>query len=197
VNAVFLAGLVVAGRRCVVLGGDVDALARARALADAGGHVVVVSEHVGPDLKAMAAARELEWLSHEPRVVDADGAFLVVNTLRDETLSAALLARAEAGGGFLLCCVDQPAYSTFTHAATLRRGPLQIAVTTNGEAPMLASRIRAALERGLGPEFKRFVERVVRLRRDSDRSARRDVMERALDGFELDVRVRLPAESDE
>jgi siroheme synthase-like protein len=197
VSAVFLAGLVVAGRRCVVFGEDLDASARARELAAAGAEVVVVAERAVDDLEAPLARGGIRWVRRAPRVEDADGAFLVVSTVRDdESWSAALFDRAIAPGGPLLCCIDQPAYCTFTHVASVRRGPMQIGIATDGAVPLLASRLRLALDRALGPDFTAFVDRLATLREATKPEQRRAVLEHALEQFRFDAQYVLPPPDD-
>lgn len=118
--------------------------------------------------------------------------FLVFSALRDEAASRALFALAERDR-FLLCCVDQPAYSNFTNVAFGRCGPLAYGIASGGAAPALAKRVREDLARGLGPELADFAEHLADLRARTAPEARRGVMREALEGFGLDVRVRFPA----
>jgi siroheme synthase-like protein len=161
-------------------------------LAQAGGHVEIVAREVIDDIAADARNGTVRWLAEEPRLDDAAGAFVVVNAIRDEAWSRALFAGAVAPGGYLLCCIDQPDYCTFTNVATVRRGPLQIGIATNGAAPMLAARMREALSSALDDEFTRFVEHLAALREESEPGERRERMTRALAQFAMDVKVTLP-----
>lgn len=56
--------------------------------------------------------------------------------------------------------VDRPAACDVILPSVLRRGPLQIAVSTGGRSPALAREIRKRLERVIGPEYAQLVERV-------------------------------------
>jgi siroheme synthase-like protein len=188
----FLAGLLVDGRRCVVVGGNREAADKAARLVDAGARVRVVAERVEPALAQMAATGALEWCARAVRDEDLEGAFLVVSTPRDEELSARLYARACAPGGFLLCCVDQPAWCTFTNVAVVRRGPLQIGIASGGGAPMLAARIRRALEEQLGHDLSAFAARLAALRAATPPAKRRAVMSRALEGFAWVLSYAIP-----
>jgi precorrin-2 dehydrogenase/sirohydrochlorin ferrochelatase len=55
--------------------------------------------------------------------------------------------------GILLNVVDDPESSTFISPASLRRGDLQIAISTGGASPSVARKIRQRLERQFGPEY--------------------------------------------
>ena len=63
--------------------------------------------------------------------------------------------------------VDRPAQCDFIAPSVLRRGDLQIAVSTGGRSPALAREIRRRLERVIGPEYADLVERVGRARRSA------------------------------
>src|SRR6266404_5255404 len=71
--------------------------------------------------------------------------------------------------GLLQCgarvnAVDRPARCDFIYGSVLRRGELQIAVSTGGRAPALAREIRRRLEPVVGAEYAALVERVGRAR---------------------------------
>src|SRR6266545_2505258 len=161
----FLAGLIVEGRRCVVFGGNAEALEKTRRLCAAGGKVTVIATKVLPPLEELAREKVIRWLPRASRDKDTNGAFLVVSVDRDPARAAALYASARGKPGFLLCCVDQPKYCTFTNLALVRRGALQIGIATSGVAPILAAKIRAALESQLGNDLSAFVSRLAALRK--------------------------------
>ncbi len=191
-NPVFLAGLVLAGRRSVLFGGDAEADAKCEALVDANADVTVVTESAGPVITAMAASSRITWRREKPSIAHADGAFLVMSTIRDEDWSAALFARATARDGFLLCCLDQPAYCTFTNVATVRRGTMRIGIGSDGNAPLLARRMREALSSAMDDAFVAFADRLAALRARTDPARRREVVTEAMRGFAMDVRFTLP-----
>jgi len=196
VSEAFVAGIVVRGRRCVVLGDDAEAADKSRKLLDAGARVELFSEQPGEALRGLLGENRAE-LTHHARPCDdrseLEGALVVVLTHRDEARAAALYARASASPhAFLLCAIDDPAHCTLVNVALVRRGPLQIAVASAGRAPALAARLRRELDAQLGDDFARFAERLALLRERTPREARRAVMERALTGFSLVLRYTLP-----
>jgi siroheme synthase-like protein len=83
-----------------------------------------------------------------------------------------------------LCnAVDDPPNCDFYYPAVVRRGSLQIAISTGGESPSLAARLRAELERQFGPEYGAWVKRLGRkragiLRRVLDPGKRREILGR-------------------
>ena len=111
----------------------------------------------------------------------------------DDALCASLEARARRGE-FLLACFDSR-HGAVEMPAVVRRGRLQVAVSTSGASPGLSARLRQELE-GLFPgSISRFVERLAALRASlaglspSDRAER---MKRAVAGVEIEGRLKLP-----
>jgi siroheme synthase-like protein len=67
----------------------------------------------------------------------------------------------------VLCnAVDDPEHCDFFYPAVVRRGLLQIAISTNGRAPALAARLRKELEEQFGHDWSSWVEHVGKLRRE-------------------------------
>jgi siroheme synthase-like protein len=142
---------------------------------------------------AGASVLTLERFSDE----DLQGARMVMLTAHDPA-QAARVAEAARRAGALVWCADDPAHSDFAMPAVARVGSARLAISTGGAAPALASRLRVELEEQLGDEFARFVERLAQLRADVQRdepdfAQRRELLNRALDGFAIEVRLRYPA----
>jgi precorrin-2 dehydrogenase/sirohydrochlorin ferrochelatase len=73
---------------------------------------------------------------------------------------------------------DVPALCTFITPAVLTRGPLQIAVSTEGASPAMAKRIIERLERLFGPEYGLALD-VLRAARHHLKSTEPDIRTRA------------------
>ncbi|TAM75552.1 hypothetical protein EPN44_08885 [bacterium] len=172
-------GLNVRERRCVVIGDDAEAREKGAAL--------------------QAAGAEVAYLRHPSQVGEqmvAD-AFVVISTPQDETLSSRLLAYAERHK-FLLCCIDQPAYSTVAMQAIVESGPVRVAISTGSVSPTVAATLQRALARALDARFARFMLRLQALRRrvrrsDAGPTLRRRHMREAAAEFTVEVSVRYPA----
>jgi siroheme synthase-like protein len=142
-----------AGRRCVVVGGGEVATRKASRLSQAGAEVVVVSPRVGPELEGMGVGiwhRPYEYGDLE----DADLAFAAT----DSREVNAAVAREANERGVLINVADRPSEGDFAVPSTLRRGGLQVAVSTGGASPTLARRIKDHLEENFGPEWADLVE---------------------------------------
>lgn len=193
--ATFMVALAVAGRRCTVVGGDEETARRARALA-AEGADVVVRWHETTDV---LAALELEGISVELGPIDAEavvsGSFVTVLAPQDRALASALFSVANRTGR-LLCSVDQPEFCTFAHVAISRAGPVRVGISTGGEAPLLARRMREGLDRAFSSEFSAYATRVSRVRMASPPGTRHAATAPLLDGFELTVSIKIPPDRD-
>jgi len=145
-----------AGRRCVVIGGDETAAAKARACVEAGGDVTVIAPELVPDLARAVATGEADHLARAYQPGDLAGAFLAYASTRDAGLVARLRADAERER-VLLNVADTPDACTFIAPAVLVRGELQVAVGTGGASPGLASRVRGEIAQVVGPEYGTLV----------------------------------------
>ncbi len=143
------------GRRCVVVGGGGVAGRKARKLLQARAEVVVVSPEVGPELESVA----VEVHRRPYRSGDLEGAFLAFAATDAREVNAAVAEEA-AERGIPVNVADRPAEGDFALPSTLRRGRLQVAVSTGGASPTLARGIRDQLEALFGPEWSGLVERL-------------------------------------
>ena len=134
---------------------------KARKLLQARAEVVVVSPEVEPELESMAIA--VRRRPYEEG--DLDGAFLAFAATDRREVNAAVAREARARG-IPVNVADEPSEGDFALPSTLRRGQLQVAVSTGGASPALARRIRRELEGVLGPEWAGVVAALQRARRD-------------------------------
>jgi precorrin-2 dehydrogenase/sirohydrochlorin ferrochelatase len=154
----------VAGRRCVVVGGGEVAARKVASLLEAQGRVTVVAPRLVPELAERVVRGEIEHCRRAYRRGDLTGAVLAYAATDDEALHAPLARDAEAAG-VPLNVVDRPQWCSFIVPSVARRGDLTVAVSTGGGSPALARRVRADVERALGPEYERALEVLARLRR--------------------------------
>ena len=155
----FAAFLDLRGRRCLVVGGGAVGERKVQDLLRSGADVTVVSPRLTPDLAALA---RVGLITHRPRPfrrADVRGARLVIAATGAPSVDAAVAAEARRRRA-LVNVVDRPAECDVILPSVLRRGPLQIAVSTGGRSPALAREIRRRLERVIGPEYAALVERV-------------------------------------
>jgi uroporphyrin-III C-methyltransferase/precorrin-2 dehydrogenase/sirohydrochlorin ferrochelatase len=144
------------GRRAVVVGGGAVAEAKVGPLVDAGATLTVVAPALTPGLALRAREGGLAHLPRAYAAGDLEGAYLAIAATDDPDVNHAVHAEAESGG-VLINVVDDPPYCGFILPSILRRGDLVVAVSTSGNAPALAVRIRERIERELGDEYARFL----------------------------------------
>jgi precorrin-2 dehydrogenase/sirohydrochlorin ferrochelatase len=129
-------------------------------LLQAGAEVIVVSPEVRPELASM----DVE-IQHRPyEYGDLDGANLAFTATGSREVNAAVAEEAKRRG-VPINVADRPSEGDFAVPSTLRRGGLQVAVSTGGASPTLARRIRGELEAVFGPEWAGVVEKFDAARR--------------------------------
>ncbi|EJN36457.1 uroporphyrin-III C-methyltransferase [Pseudomonas sp. GM84] len=133
------------GGRVLVVGGGEIALRKARLLADAGAALRVVAPDVDGQLAALAREGGGEVLVRGYRADDLVGCRLVIAATDDSGLNAQVSADAQALS-LPVNVVDAPALCTVIFPAIVDRSPLVVAVSSGGDAPVLARLIRAKLE---------------------------------------------------
>jgi len=133
------------GGRVLVVGGGEIALRKARLLADAGAALRVVAPEVDGQLAALAREGGGEVLVRGYQAADLVGCRLVIAATDDPGLNAQVSADAQARN-LPVNVVDAPALCTVIFPAIVDRSPLVVAVSSGGDAPVLARLIRAKLE---------------------------------------------------
>ena len=124
------------GRTCVVFGSGPMAEEKTAALLDAGAVVRSVTE--------------------TPRSTDLDGAFLAISTLMDSTLNH-MLFEESGRRGVLFNALDDPPNCQFYFPAVHRQGALVVALSTSGQCPALAVRLKEKMVAWIGPEYGEFL----------------------------------------
>jgi precorrin-2 dehydrogenase / sirohydrochlorin ferrochelatase len=130
-----------AGRRAVVAGAGPVALRKARGLLEAGALVTVVAPEWEPEFEDLPVRR----LRRRFRASDLDGAVLAFAATNDRRVNRRVGEEARKRG-ILVNVADAPEECCFIVPARVRRGGMQIAVSTGGRSPRLAAELRRRLE---------------------------------------------------
>ena len=163
--ALFPAFIKLAGRSCLVVGAGSVAEAKLTSLLEAGAHVTVVAPRATEGVAALAAGRKIRWLPRKFAPEDLGRVFLVIAATSDPKVNRSVFVEAQKRG--ILCnSVDDPPHCDFYFPAVVRRGPLQIAVSTSGESPALAQRIRREIEDSLDESVGAWVDEIGERRRE-------------------------------
>jgi precorrin-2 dehydrogenase/sirohydrochlorin ferrochelatase len=153
------------GRRCVVVGAGRIAIGKIATLLRAGAQVTVISPEAEATVRRYATRRRLVWRRREFLPSDVANAFLVIAASNSAATNQAVF-RACTRRGVLCNAVDDPEHCDFFYPAVIRRGPLQIAISTAGCSPALARRLRRDLQQQFGPEYASWVRQVAKSRRE-------------------------------
>ena len=155
-SALFPMFVKLAGRSCVVVGGGTIAESKVESLLAADAAVVVVSPTLTAKLQHQHSIGSLNWIPRRFDPIDLDGAFLVIAATSDDSVNELVFQEAESRG--ILCnAVDQPPRCHFYFPAVVRRGALQIAISTGGLSPSLARRLREEFEAEFGSEYEEWL----------------------------------------
>jgi precorrin-2 dehydrogenase/sirohydrochlorin ferrochelatase len=152
------------GKRCLVVGAGKVGEPKIARLIDTGASIEVIALEASEPVREWAAKGKikLELRAFVPE--DLDEAFLAVVATASNTLNKNIYQQAQRRG--VLCnVVDVPELCDFYYPAVVRRGDLQIAVSTSGQSPSLAQKIRQQLERQFDPGYARWVEELGATRR--------------------------------
>jgi uroporphyrin-III C-methyltransferase/precorrin-2 dehydrogenase/sirohydrochlorin ferrochelatase len=153
----------VRGRKCLVVGGGGVALRKVQGLVEEGARVTVVAPDVVEPLAEMADRGEivLERRTYEG---EANGVWaLVFAATDDREINSRVYHDAEEAGVWANVA-DDPELCSFHLPARVRRGPLQIALGSAGEAPFAVARLRRLLERRFGQEWGEWFAAAARYR---------------------------------
>ncbi len=156
--------LKIEGRSALVVGAGEIAEAKIASLLDAGASVTVIAPQATSKVRDWAHQGAIQW---HPRVFDAsdvDGKDLVIAATSSAEVNHSVYAESRQRG--VLCnVVDDPPYCDFYFGAVVKRGELQIAISTGGQSPAFAQHLRRQLEGQFGPEYGEWVNELGRQRR--------------------------------
>jgi precorrin-2 dehydrogenase/sirohydrochlorin ferrochelatase len=156
VTSLFPMFLKLEGKQCLVVGAGNVGEPKVGGLLDTGAHIRVVSLDASPAVREWARIGNIELELRPFQANDLDGAFLVVVATNSRTLNERVYREAQKRG--MLCnVVDVPDLCDFYYPSVVRRGDLQIAVSTAGQSPSLAQNIRQQLEKQFGPGYADWV----------------------------------------
>ncbi|HKT01682.1 MAG TPA: uroporphyrinogen-III C-methyltransferase [Rugosimonospora sp.] len=158
-------GLLLAGKRVLVVGGGTVATRRVPALLAAGARVVLVAPEVTPALRALADEGRLHWEPRRFLPSDVDGAWLVQAAVDDPLAAASVSAAAAERRVFCVRADDRTAATAWTPAVA-RHGTVTVAVLAGGDprrAVAVRDSIRALLATNPGGVAAEAIEGTVAL----------------------------------
>ncbi|WP_409177598.1 bifunctional precorrin-2 dehydrogenase/sirohydrochlorin ferrochelatase [Brevibacillus fortis] len=141
-------------KRCLVVGGGQVAERKIGSLLAAGADVTVVSPSCTATILEWAHAKKLMVALRPFTSQDVDEAVLIIAATSDPAVNLAVYEACRPHQWINI--VDRPDLCSFTVPSVVARGDLQIAISTGGNNPGLAKKMRRQLEAWVGPEYEDY-----------------------------------------
>lgn len=149
--------LKIEGRPCLVVGAGTIGEEKIQGLLHAEAEICVVAPQATARVQAWAREGKLRWERRKFRPSDLKGTFMVVAATSSPALHEKIYKAARRKS--VLCnVVDDPEHCDFYYGSVIRRGALQIAISSAGQSPALAQRIRKELEQQFGVEYEGWLK---------------------------------------
>jgi uroporphyrin-III C-methyltransferase / precorrin-2 dehydrogenase / sirohydrochlorin ferrochelatase len=153
------------GRHCLLVGAGTVALEKIGSLLKTGLKLRVVAPQARAEIRTLAAEGRLEWVQRAFEPADIDGNFIVIAATDVPEVNAAVYREAVARN--IPCnSVDDIPNCDFFFGSVVSRGDLQIAISTAGESPAVAQRLRREIDRQLPADLGAWLARLGELRRE-------------------------------
>ena len=157
--------LKIAGRRCIVIGAGNLAESKIESLQAVHAKVTVIAPEARPRIADLAARGEIDWQQRDYSPGDLRGNFLAIAATNVPSVNRAVYAEAVEEN--VLCnAVDDPPFCDFYFPSVVRRGDLQIAISTAGASPALAQRLRKEINAQLPLDTGDWLTDLGNLRRE-------------------------------
>src|SRR6185437_5861538 len=161
----FPAFIKLAQRRCLVIGAGEVALQKVNALLASEARVRVVAPRIQAGIADLATSGQIEVAERGFSPEDLNGIFLAIAATDNPEVNAAVYEAAVERN--ILCnSVDDPPHCDFYFGSVVSRGDLQIAISTAGESPALAQRLRKEIDAQLPEDLGPWLAETGRLRRE-------------------------------
>ena len=175
-------------RECVVIGGGKVAERKALSLLSCGAVLKVISPEFTGLLEREATKGNIRLIRRAYKKGDLKNAFLVIAATSDTAINR----KVSEDAACLVNVVDMPGMANFIVPATVRRGPLTIAVSSSGASPAVVKAIRIELEALYGKDFGRFLSFLSVLRKKvirdiTDKKTREGFLKKVASGKMFDV----------
>src|SRR5580658_8384083 len=153
------------GRPGLLVGAGTVALDKIGSLLKTGIRLRVVAPEAHEQIRLLAAQGKLEWIERSFDLADLDGNFLVIAATDDPEVNAAVYQGA-LDRNILCNSVDDIPNCDFFFGSVVSRGDLQIAISTAGESPAFAQRLRREIDAQLPADLGPWLANLGQLRRE-------------------------------
>jgi len=142
---------------CIVIGGGKIAEGKVEGLLTAGAQVTIISPSLTSHLHTLVEQNKVAYISRTYQHGDLADAFMVICATDQTEINHQVWQEASTNRQ-LVNVVDDTPRCNFIAPAILRKGDLNIAISTGGKAPALAVRLKERLQKEIGPQYERFLE---------------------------------------
>jgi uroporphyrin-III C-methyltransferase / precorrin-2 dehydrogenase / sirohydrochlorin ferrochelatase len=153
------------GRNCLLVGAGNVALDKITSLLTTGLKLRVIAPQARAEIQELALDCNLEWIKRSFTPSDLDGNFLVIAATNSPQVNASVYQGCVERN--IPCnSVDDIPNCDFFFGSVVSRGNLQIAISTSGESPALAQRLRREIDAQLPADFGKWLGHLGELRRE-------------------------------
>ena len=145
----------ITNRRCVVIGGGEVASRKVIMLLKANAAITLYSPEICPALQVLSEDGTITHIKANFEPSQLTDACLVIAATDVEVVNTAVSIAAKAQN-IPVNVVDSPALCTFTMASIVERSPIVIAISSEGNAPVLARYLRTKIETMLPAGYGRI-----------------------------------------
>ncbi len=149
--------------KCLVIGGGVIAERKTLSLIESGAAVTLISPDTTNKLNELIKLNVVKYCNRLFKTGDTNGFFLVIAATNSIEVNK-LIYEESIMANTLINCVDDPENCNFYVPAQVRRGDLQIAISTSGKLPLFAGRLRKFFENILPKSIGEEIERLHQIR---------------------------------
>ena len=153
------------GKRCLVVGAGAIGLEKVESLLPCGPRIHVIAPQAVERVQQLHAEGQIEWSGRVFDPADVAGNDLIVAATSDREVNRAVFAAASDQG--ILCnTADDPPLCDFFFGSIVQRGALQIAISTAGESPAAAQRLKREIDAQLPADLGQWLADLGELRRE-------------------------------
>jgi len=153
------------GRPGLLVGAGNVALEKVNTLLSSGIRLKVIAPDAKAEIHSLAVENKIELVQRRFTPDDLDGNFVVIAATDDPEVNATVY-RESVARGILVNSVDDPPHCDFYFGSVVRRGDLQVAISTAGESPAVAQQLRREIDEQLPEDVGPWLAQVGKLRRE-------------------------------
>jgi uroporphyrin-III C-methyltransferase / precorrin-2 dehydrogenase / sirohydrochlorin ferrochelatase len=153
------------GRPGLLVGAGNVALEKLNTLLTTGLHLRVIAPEAKQEVRQLAMEGRVQWVQRAFDPADLDGNFFVIAATNDAEVNATVY-RESVRRGILVNSVDDPPHCDFYFGSVVRRGELQVAISTAGESPAVAQQLRREIDEQLPQDLGPWLTQIGQFRRE-------------------------------